>query len=115
VVISGASATGKTTALSQLGRAHELAARKRHPQDRHRLPVVYITVPPAATPRMVAVEFARFFGLPTARSANLTDVTNAVCATAACTHVDLVLVNEIRTSAWRRGPARRCPTADVLR
>ena len=37
VIISGASGTGKTTALSQLGRAHELAARKRHPQDRHRL------------------------------------------------------------------------------
>jgi Cdc6-like AAA superfamily ATPase len=95
VVISGASGTGKTTALSQLGRAHELAARKRHPEDRHRLPVVYITVPPAATPRMVAVEFARFFGLPTPRSANITDVTNAVCATAAHTHVDLVLVDEI--------------------
>jgi len=94
-IISGASGTGKTTALSQLGRAHELAARKRHPQDAHRLPVVYITVPPAATPRMVAVEFARFLGLPTPRSANLTDVTNAVCATAAHTHVDLVLVDEI--------------------
>jgi hypothetical protein len=94
-IISGASGTGKTTALSQLGRAHELAARRRHPTDRHRLPVVYITVPPAATPRMVAVEFARFLGLPTPRSANLTDVTNAVCATAANTHVDLVLVDEI--------------------
>jgi hypothetical protein len=44
---------------------------------------------------MVAVEFARFFGLPTPRSANITDVTNAVCATAAHTHVDLVLVDEI--------------------
>ena len=95
VIISGASGTGKTTALSQLGRAHELAARKRHPQDRHRLPVVYITVPPAATPRMVAVEFARFFGLPAPARANLTDVTNAVCATASHTKVDLVLVDEI--------------------
>jgi hypothetical protein len=94
-IISGASGIGKTTALSQLGRAHELAARRRHPEDRHRLPVVYITVPPAATPRMVAVEFARFFGLPIAARANLTDVTNAVCATAAHTHVDLVLVDEI--------------------
>jgi hypothetical protein len=94
-IISGASGTGKTTALSQLGRAHELAARRRHPEDRHRLPVVYITVPPAATPRMVAVEFARFFGLPASARANLTDVTNAVCATAASTHVDLVLVDEI--------------------
>ena len=95
VIISGASGTGKTTALSQLGRACELAARKRHPQDRHRLPVVYITVPPAATPRMVAVEFARFFGLPAPARANLTDVTNAVCATASHTKVDLVLVDEI--------------------
>ena len=95
VVISGASGTGKSTALSQLGRAHELAARKRHPDDLHRLPVAYITVPPAATPRMIAVEFARFFGLPAARPANLTDVTNAVCATAARTSVDLVLVDEI--------------------
>jgi Bacterial TniB protein len=95
VVISGASGTGKTTALSQLGRAHELAARKRHPHDQHRLPVVYITIPPAATPRMIAVEFARFFGLPAAARANLTDVTNAVCATAARTSVDLVLVDEI--------------------
>lgn len=95
VIVSGASGTGKTTALSQLGRAHELAARRRHPDDQHRLPVVYITVPPAATPRMVAVEFARFFGLPAPRSANITDVTNAVCATAAHTHVDLVLVDEI--------------------
>jgi hypothetical protein len=95
VVISGASGTGKTTALSQLGRAHELAARRRNPEDRHRLPVVYITVPPAATPRMVAVEFARFLGLPTTARANLTDVTNAVCATAAHTRVDLVLVDEI--------------------
>lgn len=94
-IISGASGTGKTTALSQLGRAHELAARRRHPADQNRLPVAYITVPPAATPRMVAVEFARFFGLPTAARANLTDVTNAVCATAARTHVDLVLVDEI--------------------
>ena len=94
-IISGASGTGKTTALSQLGRAHELAARRRHPEDQHRLPVVYITVPPAATPRMVAVEFARFFGLPTSARANLTDVTNAACATAASTHVDLVLVDEI--------------------
>lgn len=94
-IISGASGTGKTTALSQLGRAHELAARRRQPEDQHRLPIIYITVPPAATPRMVAVEFARFLGLPASTRANLTDVTNAVCATAANTHVDLVLVDEI--------------------
>ena len=64
VIICGASGTGKTTALTQLGRTHERHIRKRYPADRYRLPVLYVTVPPAATPRMLAVEFARFLGLP---------------------------------------------------
>ncbi|MFE7115177.1 TniB family NTP-binding protein [Streptomyces sp. NPDC057654] len=95
VIISGASGTGKTTALSQLGRAHEIAVRKRHPRDRARLPVVYVTVPPAATPKMLAMEFARFFGLDFPTRFNITDVVNAVCATGAHVHVDLVLVDEL--------------------
>ncbi|MCO6004924.1 ATP-binding protein [Actinoallomurus purpureus] len=94
-IISGASGTGKTTALTQLGRAHELAIRKRHPDDKTRLPVIYVTVPPAATSRMLAVEFARFLGLEFTSRYNLTDITNAVCSVAAHTHVDLVLVDEI--------------------
>jgi hypothetical protein len=94
-IISGASGTGKTTALTQLGRAHELAARKRHPREVNRLPVIYVTVPPAATSRMLAVEFARFLGLEFTSRANITDITNAVCSIAAHTHVDLVLVDEI--------------------
>lgn len=95
MILSGASGTGKTTALTQLGRTHERAVRKRHPGQRHRLPVVYVTVPPAATARMLAVEFARFFGLELSSRANITDVVNAVCATAAHTGVELVLVDEI--------------------
>jgi hypothetical protein len=95
VILSGASGTGKTTALTQLGRAHELAVRKRHPRDANRLPVVYVTVPPAATPKMLAMEFARFFGLTFPSRANITDIVDAVCATAAHVHVDLVLVDEI--------------------
>lgn len=97
LILSGASGTGKTTALTQLGRIHERAVRKRHPghAGQHRLPVVYVTVPPAATPRMLAVEFARFFGLDFGARANLPDIVNAVCATATATHVELVLVDEI--------------------
>ncbi|MFD9725540.1 TniB family NTP-binding protein [Streptomyces sp. NPDC059072] len=95
VILSGASGTGKTTALSQLGRAHELAVRKRHPRDRNRLPVLYATVPPAATPRMLAVEFARFFGLSFPTRSNITDIVDAVCSTAAHVHVNLVLIDEL--------------------
>ncbi|HTW04514.1 MAG TPA: ATP-binding protein [Streptosporangiaceae bacterium] len=95
VIISGASGTGKTTALTQLGRTHELHVRKRYPDDHYRLPVLYVTVPPAATARMLAVEFARFLGLEFTTRANITDIVNAVCATAAHTHVELVCVDEI--------------------
>ena len=95
VIISGASGTGKTTALTQLGRTHERHTRKRYPGDRHRLPVLYVTVPPAATPRMLAVEFARFLGLQFTGRANITDIVNAVCATAARTRVELVCVDEL--------------------
>lgn len=95
VIISGASGTGKTTALTQLGRTHERHTRKRYPDDRHRLPVLYVTVPPAATARMLAVEFARFLGLEFSGRANITDIVNAVCATAAYTRVELVCVDEL--------------------
>ena len=95
VIVSGASGTGKTSALSQLGLAHELASRRRHPNQPHRLPVMYITVPPAATARMLAVEFGRFFGLEMPARSNITDVTNAVCALAAHAGVELVCVDEL--------------------
>ncbi|WP_063047736.1 AAA family ATPase [Nocardia pseudovaccinii] len=97
LILSGASGTGKTTALTQLGRTHERAIGKRYPgpAGHNRIPVVYVTVPPAATPRMLAVEFARFFGLEFGSRANMPDIVNAVCATAARTNVDLVLVDEI--------------------
>lgn len=95
LIVSGASGTGKTTALTQLGRTHERHTRQRHPTDRFRLPVLYVTVPPAATARMLAVEFARFLGLSFTGRANITDVVDAVCATAIRTRVELVLVDEL--------------------
>ena len=62
LIVTGGAGTGKTTAIIQLGRAHELGQRLRLPADASRLPVVYVTVPPAATPRMLAAEFARCSG-----------------------------------------------------
>ena len=95
LIVSGASGTGKTTALAQLGRTHDRHTRKRHPGDKHRLPVLYVTVPPAATARMLAVEFARFLGLTFTGRANITDIVDAVCHTAANTRVQLCLVDEL--------------------
>lgn len=95
VIVSGSAGTGKTTALTQLGRTHELVTRSRHPGDPGRIPVIYVTVPPAATAKMLAGEFARFLGLEFPARANLTGITNAVCSVAAHVRADLVLVDEI--------------------
>ena len=95
LIITGGGGTGKTTAITQLGRAHELSVRLRNPEGQHRIPVVYVTVPPAATPRMLAAEFARFLGLPVTKRDNITDVTNAVCAVLCDVGCDLVLVDEL--------------------
>ena len=67
LIVSGPARTGKTTAITQLGTMTEVHHRHRHPGSPSDIPVVYITVPPAATARMIAVEFARFLGLPVAR------------------------------------------------
>ncbi len=94
LILSGPAGTGKTTAIIQFGKTHEVIDRQRHPGI-ERIPVVYVTVPPAATPRMLAVEFARFLGLPLTTRANITDVIEAVCGVLCDARAGLVLVDEI--------------------
>lgn len=96
LIVSGEAGTGKTTAITQLGKAHEQHVRRRLPADcGPRLPVAYVTVPPAATPKMLAIEFARFLGIPLLRRMNQTEITNAVCEVLAELRCELVLVDEI--------------------
>jgi hypothetical protein len=95
LILSGPAGTGKTTAVTQLGKTHETIDRARHPGLDDRIPVVYVTVPPAATPRMLAVEFARFLGLPVTTRANITDVIEAVCGVMNDTRTTVVCVDEI--------------------
>jgi hypothetical protein len=95
MIVSGEWTTGKTTALKQLGRLHELRIRQRFPGS-DRIPVVYITAPPRGSPRKLAMEFARFLGLPLISPRhNTTDVTSAVCQVMIEARTDLVLVDEI--------------------
>ena len=78
-----------------MGRTHELRSRQRYP-GADRIPVVYVTAPPKGSPRKLAMEFARFLGLPPVRCGqNTTDITDAVCQVLIDARVDLVLVDEI--------------------
>ena len=106
LMVSGPARTGKTTALTQLGKTIEVIHRRRHPRSGSSdIPVIYITVPPAATPKMIAMEFARFFGLPLSHRANITDIADAVCGVSLDAHVTLVAVNELHNlnTATRAG------------
>src|SRR5580704_9753251 len=95
LIVSGDAATGQTTSIKQLGRLHELRVRARFPAARDRIPVVYVTCPPKGSPRKLAMEFARFLGLPLRTRANVTDIADAVCQVLIDARTDLVLVDEI--------------------
>ncbi|MFD9480815.1 MULTISPECIES: AAA family ATPase [Streptomyces] len=95
LIVSGPAGTGKTIALTQLGLAHELNDRQVHPDAHGRIPVLYITVPPAATARMIAAEFARFLGLPVHRRLNTTDIIEAVVGVCTTARTGLVIVDEV--------------------
>ena len=95
LIVSGQWATGKSTAIKQLGRAHELLVRRRFPgQDR--IPVVYVTAPPKGSPKKLATQFAHFLGMPPFRSrANEMDIATVVCGVLTDARTDLVIVDEI--------------------
>lgn len=79
--------------ITQLGKTIEVIHRWRYPGCGGDIPVVYITVAPAATPRMIAAEFARFLGIPVTRQANITDIIEAVCGVCTDTKVTAVCVD----------------------
>lgn len=95
LIVSGPARTGKTTAITQMGKTLEVIHHQRHPHSAADIPVIYITVPPAATAKMIAFELARFLGLPVTSRANLTDITEAVCGVCIDARTSAVLVDEI--------------------
>lgn len=94
LVVSGPWASGKTTAIKQLGKTHELRINRRYP-GQNRIPVVYITTPPKGSPRKLASEFANFLGIPQRPRHNVTDIADAVCQVLTDARTDLVIVDEI--------------------
>ena len=93
LMVSGPARTGKTTAVTQLGKTVEVTHWHRSPHSRDDIPVIYITVPPAATGKMIATEIARFLGIPVPRRANITDVIESVCGICLDTRVSMIIVD----------------------
>ena len=95
MIVSGPQTSGKTTAIKELGRTHELRVRSRYPgQDR--IPVVDVTTPPKGSPKQLTTELANFLGPPILnRRFNTVEVTSAVCRVLIDARCELVLIDEI--------------------
>lgn len=96
LIVTGNSGTGKSTAVMHMGRAHEIRARRRTRGNHAFCPVVYVSVPPAATPKMLAAEFARFVALPIPSAFNQAAITNAVCDVLCRLRVEIVIIDELQ-------------------
>jgi Cdc6-like AAA superfamily ATPase len=95
LIVSGPSGTGKSTSVTQLGRKHQVETERRHPGLAGRIPVAYITVPPAATPKTLAIEFATFLGLPISSHDSQHLLARAVTDVLRKVGCTLVLVDEV--------------------
>lgn len=69
LIVTGPAAAGKTTALLEVGRTCHLAHTRRHPappgRTHQQIPVAYLLMPPGATAKTLATEFARYLGILT--------------------------------------------------
>jgi len=95
LLVSGAPTTGKSTAITQLGRAVELAFRRTRPRPDDGAPVVYLTMPPQATPKSLSIEVLKFLGAPYPTRASQIELTRQACHLMADLGTQLILVDEI--------------------
>ncbi|MEV8098863.1 ATP-binding protein [Kitasatospora sp. NPDC085879] len=96
LIVTGPPTTGKSTALQEVGRTYELHHRSlSHGPVPGQAPVAYILVPPGASAKNLAAEFARFVGLPVGPRMTQALLTATVCSMYISLGVRLVLVDEI--------------------
>jgi len=95
LLVSGEPTTGKSTAITQLGRAVELAYRRLRPGSDDAAPVVYLTMPPQATPKSLSIEILKFLGAPYLTRDSQIELTRQACHLLADLRNELLIVDEI--------------------
>jgi len=96
VIVSGEPNIGKTTTVSHIARRFE---RRRRDIGRasggNSIPVIYVSVPPSCTPKLMLGEFAHFLGLPLRGHYNTGELMNTVTSVIAACGTELIIVDEI--------------------
>lgn len=105
VLVHGMSGTGKTTAL--LEAAHRYTAQlpgiASEKPGSSAMPVVYVRLPPATSPRLLLAELARALGIPLRGSPTTADMAARVSEAMTTARTGLVLVDEVqhlRSPGW---------------
>ncbi|OPC79549.1 ATP/GTP-binding protein [Embleya scabrispora] len=113
LIAGGPAAAGKTTALLHVGRACHLTEAARRGGRAEGVSVAYVLVPPGATAKALAAEFARYLGIPVTARMTQAQITEAVCHTYNRAGVHLVLIDEIHRLNPRTTTGAE--TADLLK
>ncbi len=95
LIVTGPPTTGKTTTLLEVGRTCHLAEQARGGHGASQVPVAYLLVPPGATAKALALEFARYLGIPVSARMTQTQIAASVCHTYNTVGVRLVMIDEI--------------------
>ncbi|MFJ4777910.1 TniB family NTP-binding protein [Streptomyces sp. NPDC088762] len=112
LIVTGPAAAGKTTTLLHVVRTCHLAPHPHGQTVGRPLPVAYVLVPPGATAKTLAAEFARYLGIPVTPRMTQTQITESVCHTYNQAGVRLVLIDEIHRVNPRTTGAE---TADLIK
>ena len=96
VIVSGEPNIVKTTTVSRIARRFE---RRRRDIGRtsggNSIPVIYVSVPPPCTPKLMLGEFAHFLGLPVRAHYKTGELMNTVASVIAACGTELITVDEI--------------------
>ncbi|MGM7669137.1 TniB family NTP-binding protein [Microbacterium sp. A93] len=95
VIVSGEPNIGKTTTVSQIARRFERRRRDVGRAGRNTIPVIYVSVPPSCTPKLMLGEFAHFLGLPERPRYNTGELMNTIATVIANCGTELIIVDEI--------------------
>ncbi|MFK0195880.1 TniB family NTP-binding protein [Kitasatospora sp. NPDC090308] len=95
LIVTGPPTTGKTTTLMEVGRTCHLAERARAGHGGSQVPVAYLLVPPGASAKALALEFARYLGIPVSGRMTQAQIAASVCHTYNTAGVRLVMIDEI--------------------
>lgn len=97
VIVSGEPNVGKTTTITHIARRFERRRREigRAQGGADAIPVVYVSVPPSCTPKLMLGEFANFLGLPVRPHYNTGELMNTVATVIRACGAELIIVDEI--------------------